>query len=621
MPMKRYPEILKLANIGGWVWDIQNNILKWDDTLYALYGIDRSRFTANFDAWARHVVPEDLEPTTQKLNQSIEKNQIFEAVFRIRHGITGDIRFIGAKGILRLDDDGKSKIMVGYNWDCTTEVKMRSELERQKRFTESSLDMMKDPVFVVNEDGDWLYVNRAGASNLMVPKEKVVGKNSSQLLSPIQLKRFRDTIAALRASKRGEHEFDFEQSIGNQLLSYSVRSHRYTDEASGKACFLIVARDVSKVLEDFNTLKTLGLLIQNSDEVFGYATLEGKPLFINKTGKERYGFSTEAESILEFVAPAFRNQMLQEVLPTVQKTGSWEGETHLMHSQTKEEYLCYQKIFIIRNADGTPFRLGTSIRDMTVEKKNELALIQTSKMASLGTMASGIAHEINNPVTAIINHLYLMRINISEAKELSKEKILSDIDRIDRQVDRIHKVTETMRQFARKDTAVKLAPVSLTSCAEEMRTLTHEKTTRCGVRFEVDPSFEGHWVVAHSVRLIQILLNLCNNSIQAIADKKEEKWVRMELQEAGVTTLRIRVVDSGLGIPPEVASRIMEPFFTTKAAGEGTGLGLGLSRSLAESMGGKLYYDPSEKHTTFVLELPRAEPPLAESLQKERKVG
>jgi signal transduction histidine kinase len=119
----------------------------------------------------------------------------------------------------------------------------------------------------------------------------------------------------------------------------------------------------------------------------------------------------------------------------------------------------------------------------------------------------------------------------------------------------------------------------------------------------VDPISPDLYVECRSVQISQILLNLVSNAHDA-ALGQPTRWVRISA-EVAPAEVSIKVTDSGPGIPPELRPRIMEPFFTTKEFGKGTGLGLSVSKGIAEAHGGRLSYDPSARHTCFVLTLPR----------------
>ncbi|MGZ4858627.1 MAG: sensor histidine kinase, partial [Candidatus Angelobacter sp.] len=116
----------------------------------------------------------------------------------------------------------------------------------------------------------------------------------------------------------------------------------------------------------------------------------------------------------------------------------------------------------------------------------------------------------------------------------------------------------------------------------------------------LDPDLQ---IACREVQISQVLLNLLTNALDAVADQPGEKWVRMNVERRDESIV-LSVVDSGLGVAPELKGRIMEPFFTTKEVGKGTGLGLSLSRAIAEEHGGRLEVTEDHGHTCFSLTLP-----------------
>lgn len=235
------------------------------------------------------------------------------------------------------------------------------------------------------------------------------------------------------------------------------------------------------------------------------------------------------------------------------------------------------------------------LKEAEVEKER-IKVIQSSKMASLGEMASGIAHEINNPlavINAIACHLKLKEKYLPA--DLSQE-----ISRLEQMVERIAKIIHGLRAFSRNADKDPIRPVSLQSVIADTLALCRSRFEACSVDLRIG-SIPDVQVGGRGGQLAQILLNLLSNALDAAVDS-QERWTSIEVKILG-SGVQVVVNDSGHGIPPELASRIMEPFFTTKDVDKGTGLGLSIAKGLAEDHGGSLVLDTSASHTSFVLEL------------------
>jgi signal transduction histidine kinase len=237
-----------------------------------------------------------------------------------------------------------------------------------------------------------------------------------------------------------------------------------------------------------------------------------------------------------------------------------------------------------------------------LERTHEARLAESAKMASLGLMSAGIAHEINNPLF-VLNVAASQLEEVSVANQLDRPRLIELSRKISDMTQRIEQTVNGMKQFAREASAdpVHMTPVKdvLSSIRELCRYRFNEERVQLQIP-DVAPALS---VPCRPVQLSQVLVNLLNNALDAVTGSAE-KWVRVEILDRG-TALQIVVTDSGPGVPAEIRSRIMNPFFTTKTEGRGTGLGLSLSLAIARDHGGRLFLDPDSPHTRFVLELPQ----------------
>ena len=230
--------------------------------------------------------------------------------------------------------------------------------------------------------------------------------------------------------------------------------------------------------------------------------------------------------------------------------------------------------------------------------------VVTARLSALGQMAASIAHEVNTPLT-IISASARNLVRLTESGNLNAPDVLKHADRITHTSDRIAKIVKSLRHIARDESKDKFRPVGVSGIVEECLELCEERFRVHSVQLltaKVDPAI---LVSCREGEIAQVLLNLLQNAFDAITETGGAGWVKV-----GVTVAEemvyITVTDSGPGIAPELRTRIMEPFFTTKPVGSGVGLGLSLSRSLAENHSGTLTLADREEHTSFVLTLPLA---------------
>ncbi len=229
-------------------------------------------------------------------------------------------------------------------------------------------------------------------------------------------------------------------------------------------------------------------------------------------------------------------------------------------------------------------------------------LVSTSKMATLGEISAGVAHEINNPL-AVISMVGQSLDQSLERGTLNLNQLPKQISRINACVKRITRIVAGLKDFSRDSSKDPFVPTSVKEVVSETLDICGARFTHHGVQLMIDEISPELKVECRGSQISQILLNLLNNAFDAVIEQKDP-WVRVQVMDRK-DGLQISVTDSGGGIHPDVAAQIMKPFFTTKAAGKGTGLGLSISSNIAREHQGSLDLDFTGANTRFLLTLPK----------------
>jgi PAS domain S-box-containing protein len=249
------------------------------------------------------------------------------------------------------------------------------------------------------------------------------------------------------------------------------------------------------------------------------------------------------------------------------------------------------------------------IRDITERRKTEQSLkeqeakiVAASRTSSLGIMASGVAHEINNPLAILRLKVESLR-DVFASGKFEPSAGAAICNHMDETIDRISKIVSGLRAFARDATLDPVQAMSVKNLIEDTTLFCNERFRLFSVRLEVPAIDENLAIECRHIELSQALMNLLNNAFDAVSTLTD-KWIRLEIEDKGDQIL-ISVINAGDPVSEDIREKIFDPFFTTKAIGKGTGLGLSVARGLIENHEGTLFLDHHSQNPKFTIKLPK----------------
>jgi len=241
-------------------------------------------------------------------------------------------------------------------------------------------------------------------------------------------------------------------------------------------------------------------------------------------------------------------------------------------------------------------------REQELRDKRE-QLVQAAKLATLGELTSGVAHELNNP----LNNVALFvgnAIDIVELGVTDKRRILRELCQATQQIQKATEIISHLRTFGRAAPAIRES-VLLREVIERALSLMQEQLRLRNVEVVLDLGSENPRVLGNAIQREQVFINLLTNARDAVAESPRKAiWITGSL---AATRVEIAFADSGYGIPPGLEGRIFDPFFTTKEVGKGTGLGLSITYGIIKEHGGTISVKSQPGHgATFLIQLPLA---------------
>lgn len=260
----------------------------------------------------------------------------------------------------------------------------------------------------------------------------------------------------------------------------------------------------------------------------------------------------------------------------------------------------------VKEMDGKIDKIMLIARELTRDEMRKVDSIRTAKLAAIGELAAGVAHEVNNPITGVINfaQILLDKYDLDPAG-------IDIVQKIMKEGNRIASITRNLISFARADSG-KREPVNPVEIVNASLALVQHQLQKDGITVVTEFPNNKSVIVADFRQLQQVLLNLISNSRYALNarysgfdSRKIIEISCLEKNDGDHPVYRITVKDYGTGLPQSILERLFEPFFTTKPPGEGTGLGLSISYGIIKDHGGDLHVNSIlEQYTEMIIELP-----------------
>jgi len=336
--------------------------------------------------------------------------------------------------------------------------------------------------------------------------------------------------------------------------------------------------------------------------------LDGKTLDIldcNESATAIYGFNKE-EMLMTSFLNLFKENDREEYASEIKSSNIVNKAKHLR----RDGQIIYVNIRISSSEYAGQEVLLVTTSDITKRLTAEQQLIQASKMATLGEMATGVAHELNQPLSVIKTSSSFIIKKVLKNETIQDEILKTMAEEIDSHVDRASKIINHMREFGRKSD-VKKETVLVNEPLEKALEIFRQQLKLREINIVKELEKDLPPILADPNRLEQVFINLLINARDAIEEKSGKTDQVCVTKEIFLGTslkngmVNVEVKDTGTGIPKPILDKIFEPFFTTKNVGKGTGLGLSISYGILQDYGGRIKVETTEgESSTFIIQFP-----------------
>ncbi|MFH7026073.1 MAG: PAS domain S-box protein [Heteroscytonema crispum UTEX LB 1556] len=472
------------------------------------------------------------------------------------------------------------------------------------------IDAEPECIKLIAKDCTLLEINASGLAMMEVESaDRVI---NMPLISEI-VPEYREAFMAMHESvcqgNKGTLEFEVISFKGTRRWMETHAVPLPNDD--GTFLHLAVTRDITKRKQAEQKIRDQAALLDVATNGILVQDIHNQILFWNKGAENLYGWKVE-EAVGKNVSQLLykeNSRLVEDALVTVVNKGEWQGELH-QFTKAGKEIIVESRWTLVQDEKGKPKSILIVNTEITQKKQLEAQLLRSQRLDSIGTLASGIAHDLNNVLAPILMSVQVLQMKLRDSQQQQVLKTLEN--NVKRGANLVKQVLSFARGIEGKRTIIQVKQVIAE--IEQIITETFPKSITCKINIA-----EKLWYISgDTTHLHQVLMNLVVNARDAMPEGGilsisaenlliDEHYARMNINAQVGSYIAITVADTGVGMPPEIQERIFEPFFTTKELGKGTGLGLSTALGIIKNHGGFVnVYSEVSKGTQFKVYLPAA---------------
>lgn len=549
--------------------------------------------------WQPCVHPEDLERAIPVWQRSVETHAPYSVEFRLRRASDGAYRWFRVNAEPVFDSAGRLLRWYGTGIDVDETKQLEQHATHSSRRLSTTLEAITDGFIAVDLQWKITYANARTERLLEVERDRLLGRNIWDALPESITAAIREDVERAREAEQSAR---FEARDAHNDRWFDLRVYPSED---GLAVFFFDDTDRRRSVEQLRDQATL--LDHAQDAIFVQDS--GRRITYWNHGAERVFGRSRAEALGQSVDALLGVDPLALLVATqeVMATGSWAGELEV-HASTQRSKTVASRWSRMRTS-GDRERILVINTDITQQKSVEAQLFRAQRLESIGTLAGGIAHDLNNVLTPILTSIDMLRDDERDPHKLSDLQTLETCAR--RGADMVRQLL----MFARGTNADSRSELDLCEIAKDVLRIVRDTFPK-DVRGTLHVSASAWRVRGDATQMHQLLMNLCVNARDAMPTGGtltvtvepvtiDEVYAGMNVEAKPGSYVALRVEDTGCGIAPELLERIFDPFFTTKEVGRGTGLGLSTCHAIVRAHAGFInVYSELGRGTRFEVYFP-----------------
>lgn len=597
---RRLEFVLEGANLGSWDWYLKTNEVRFDRRWCEMLGLKLEETSQSLSTWETRVHPDDIASCFSDIKAHMEgKSPYYENTHRLRHSQGHWVWILDRGKVVEWNEKGEPIRFSGTHLDVTA----LKELEQQLKEAQ-----------VVAQIGNWTYridTNTSRWSDQMFEMFPLKSREAPQSFSdlfgmvhPEDVGQWRDLMN--RCLEDGSpYSVRFRIIHEEKPLWVEIRGRGRIGEDGKVQEVYGTCQNITKqvTIEKENALIIDALKIGAWNWSVRDNTLIWNQRMFDLYDVSRDSFSQNFDSWENRLHEDDKERVVIELLEAVEGNREFDSTFALKDIGRGEKFIGARGLVVQDQEQHSKVMFGICWdrtkevqleRTLTVERAKA---VQTSKLASLGLMSAGVAHEINNPLAIIAGSLPLLS-RFRETPERFNAKVIS----IERAVERIAKIVNGLRKFSRSTDKKQFLPHPLKKIVEDAVSLSEVMRKRHNLSLELEINTNSN-ILCDEVEIEQVMLNLIHNSVDAVKGQNL-RWIKIRAWDAQEITI-LQVLDSGPGISENIRSHLFDPFFTTKRVGEGTGLGLSIAKGILDEHQASIQLKEHPEGTCFEIRFKR----------------